>query len=159
MITNFINFIFSFFKLKTIDMPVETTPKVETTPEPVQPKYLWDNPVNIRHSVRVICDEEGLTLEQKNSMCATIGGESGWKINIVHPNYVIRNGVKTVSSIDFGVCQINDYYHIGKGKDFPSSNYVLNNPEACVRWMCKLWKAGQRNLWIAYKSGSYKKYL
>lgn len=112
----------------------------------------WTTATGNRHNVRVICDQEGLTLEQKNTLCATVGGESGWKPTAIGaPN---SNG-----SQDYGICQINNRLWIGDGKQFPSVDYVLNNPEACIRWMCKQWKAGHRNWWIAYKNGSYKRYL
>lgn len=132
----------------TAPVPVENAP-VE------QPKLLWNNKQNVRHSIRVICDELGMTFEQKDTMCATIQGESGFLLTAKNENK--RNGI-TVST-DWGLCQINDYYHIGAGKSFPSVEYVLNNPEAVVRWMGKQWLAGNRNWWIAYKNGSYKKYL
>ncbi len=134
-------------------VPVTTPPTPTPTPEP--PKYWWDTPLEARHSVRVICDEEGLDLEQKNTMCATIGGESGWKTDVVHPNYVIKNGIKKLSSTDYGICQWNDYYH---GKEI-TPDEALHNPEKAVRLMCQYWKRGQRNLWIAYKNMSYKLYL
>ncbi len=140
---------------------------------PIPSKYDWDTPILARHSVRVIADEEGLNVEQKNTMCATIGGESGWNPKAKNENRD-RNG--KLLSTDWGICQINDYYHIGLGmilgaivpsyfgravigSAFPSVDYVLKNPEACVRWMCTQWKAGHRTWWIAYKNGSYKKYL
>ena len=120
-----------------------------TVPEP---KYKWDFPSNVRHSVRLIADEEGLTVEQKNTLCATVGAESGWKPSAKgKPN---SNG-----TIDWGICQINDNLWIGEGKPFPSTDYVLSHPEECIRWMCGWWKKGKRNWWIAYKNGSYKKYL
>lgn len=136
--------------------PVETSPPLPPpapapTPKPPQ-KYLWDTPEHAKHSVRVICDEEGFTLEQKNTMTATIMVESGFKINAVNYN---RRADGSVASTDYGICQWNDYYH---GKEI-SPTEALHNPEKAVRLMCRYWKRGQRNLWIAYKSGAYKKYL
>ncbi len=114
--------------------------------------YLWDTPLDARHSVRLICDEEGLTVEQKNTLCATVGGESGWKPGAIgKPN--------TDGTRDYGICQINTRYWIGPGKLFPTTDYVLTHPEQCIRWMCKQWKMGYRNWWIAYKNNSYKAYL
>ena len=120
-------------------------------PKPVAPtplKHDWSTPLPARHSIRLICDEEGLTVEQKNTMCATIGGESGWSINAINHNSI---GGRIVST-DFGICQWNDIYH---GKEI-SPTEAMNNPEKAVRLMCSYWKRGQRNLWIAYKSGRYK---
>jgi hypothetical protein len=138
-----------------IPIPAVVMPPIAPQPQPApipSPVYLWDTPINARHSVRVIADKEKLTVEQKNTMCATIGAESGWKPQAVgQPN---TNGTR-----DWGIVQINDAIWIGIGKRFPSTDYVLNNPEDCVRWMCGLWKAGKRSYWVAYSNGSYTKYL
>lgn len=128
-----------------IQPPIVIAPPVET------PKYLWGTPTLARHSVRVIADEEGLDVEQKNTMCATIGAESGWIITAVHKNIV--NG--KVTSVDYGICQWNNVYH---GKEI-SPTEALEDPEKAVRLMCSYWKRGQRDLWMAYKNGSFKRYL
>lgn len=127
----------------------------------------WDTVERARKSVRVICDQEGLTATQKNQLCATVGAESGWQSYYLSgpkkgQPVKLQNKDKTtgqVWSTDWGICQINDWYHIGKGKSFPSVQYVLDNPEACIRWMARHWKAGRAHWWIAYKSGAYKKFL
>lgn len=140
------------------------TPPAPQPPAPATPTYIWDNPADARHSVRVICDEEGLTYDMqygaitaKNIMCACVQVESGFKPGAVHQNKDPHSGL--VTSTDYGIVQINDFFHIGPGKDFPSVQYVLDNPEACVRWMAKLFKNGKANLWSSYQSGVYKKYL
>lgn len=165
----------------TVEMPVEPsnsqTPPYEptttsTTPEePVlsptePPKYKWDTVGDAKHSVRLICDEEGLTLKQKDELCATVGAESGWQSYYLTGKkkgqpVKLENKDKTgrVWSTDYGICQINTYFHIGESKTFPSPEYVLNNPEKCIRWMCRQWKAGNAKWWVAYKSGAYKAYL
>lgn len=143
--------LFQFLGLiKKAEPQIISSPVITTEHEP--PKYDWDTPVLARHSVRVIADEEGLTVEQKNTLCATVGAESGWKPDAIGKKN--SNGTR-----DWGICQINDALWIGEGKDFPTTAYVLANPEACIRWMCKWWKKGKRTWWIAYKNGSYKKYL
>lgn len=119
-------------------------------PTEVKPKYIWSSPKDACHSVRVICDEEGINVADKNLICQTINCESGFNIKAIHIN---KN-----SSGDYGICQINNYYWIGEGKVFPSIEYVLENPEECVRWMIKQWKAGHQNWWICYKSEKYKNY-
>jgi hypothetical protein len=137
-----------------------TMPQVESnvapvplpTSEPsVTPKYDWSTPIAARHSVRLICDEEGLTVKQKNELCATVQCESGFNPKTVHPN--IKNG--KVSSTDYGICQWNDYYH---GKEI-SPDEAVNNPEKAVRLMCAYWKRGQERLWECYKQNLYQKYL
>lgn len=135
--------------------PVDTP--ISVVPLPVMPEILlWDTPNNVRHSVRVICDQEGLTTSQKNTLCATIQCESaGFNTKAVHPNYVIKKGVKTLTSTDYGLCQWNDFYH---GREI-SPDEALNNPEKAVRLMCKYWKAGQQKQWVCYSANMYKKYL
>jgi len=140
------------------DPPIKPTDEMTVDPKPIEPvkeTLAWETPEKARHSVRVICDEEGLTVEQKNTLCATVGAESGWKPRAINKN--VRDGI--VKSIDYGICQINDYWHIGPTKYFKSPEEVLSNPEKCIRWMCKMWKAEKRNLLAAYNNGSYKRYL
>lgn len=126
------------------------------TKTPMNPDTLttWDTPANCRHNVRVIADLEGLTTQQKIDLSSTVHCESNYNPSCVHPNIV--NGA--VSSTDYGICQINDYWHIGPGKDFPSSQYVLQNPEACVRWMARQFKAGNARAWVCYLKGMYLNY-
>ncbi len=133
-----------------------------TAPDPLPAKpeakepYNWDGFANSRHSVRVICDEEGLEWDEKNLITAVIHAESGFnnKAKCINKK---KDG--TVSSTDWGICQINDYWHIGKGKSFESVEFVLSNPDKVVRWMIKMYRGGSLKLWVAYTNGSYKKYL
>jgi hypothetical protein len=140
--------------IPTLPVP-QPPPMPEPIPTPPAPKYLWDTPENARHSVRVICDEEGLSVPEKNLITAVIAGESGFKNKAKLENK--KEG--KVWSTDWGICQINDYFHIGPGKTFPSVKYVLENPDKVVRWMIKTYRAGHLDWWVAYKNGSYKKYL
>lgn len=119
-------------------------------------KYEWDTPEKARHSVRVICDEEGLTVAEKNLICAVIMAESAFKNTARCDN---RNAAGVITSSDYGICQINTRYHIGKGLSFPSVQYVLENPDKVVRWMIKMYRMGHLNWWVAYVNGSYKKFL
>jgi hypothetical protein len=143
-----------------ISDPVEPpkTPQDATLPPAPAPQLLWDTTANIKHSIRVICDDEGLDLEQKNTLCATIGGESQYNTKAVRRNYYVQNGKQVLGSTDWGLCQWNDYYH-GKEISGGFDGEAMNNPEKAVRLMCQYWKRGQRNLWVAYKNGSYKAYL
>lgn len=125
-------------------------------PTPAPFVYFWDNPGAVRLSVRELCDEMGLPYDQKNILCACVEVESNFNTRAVHYNKD-KNG--ETWSADWGVVQINDYFHIGEGKDFPSVDYVLNNPEACVRWMIKMFLAGKQGMWSSYSQRLYKKYL
>lgn len=141
------------------------------TPTPV---YLFDTPQNARHSVRVRCDEAGLSLKPsvavdgilhtpKDVICATLEVESGfynYKPDGTpqrHVNFE-KDGV-TVSSTDWGLCQINDYWHIQKYPDFKSVDDVLQHPLKAVDFMIARFKVGKLSDWDAYKNGSFKKHL
>jgi hypothetical protein len=140
--------------LKGVDKPIEPKPQevYNEVKETLMEKYDWSTQEKARHSTRVICDEEGLNVTEKNELCATVGGESAWKPNAI--GKLNFDGTR-----DYGIIQLNEKYWIGEGKLFPSKEYVLQNPEECVRWMCKQWKAGNKNWWYAFKNGSYKKYM
>lgn len=119
-------------------------------------QLLWDTPRHAYHSTRVICDEMGLSVSEKNLICAVIYGESEFYNTATCKNRD-KNGF--VTSIDAGLCQINSYFHTGKGKDFPSIEYVVAHPEEAVRWMVKMYKGGYIKQWVAYSSGRYLQFL
>jgi len=121
----------------------------------------WSDTVIAHHNVRALCDLEALSYDQKEVLTACVYVESAFRINATHQNTVIEaDGTRKVTSTDFGIVQVNDYYHIGAGKDFPSTDYVLANPEICVRWMARYYKThGNLNAWCSYTSGAYKRWL
>ena len=132
-----------------------------TTFTPPVPAFYWNTPEAAQHSVRVICDQEGLTFNMsmgqysmKIILLACVQIESGFNTNAIHYNH---DGQGNISSTDFGIAQINDFWNIGTGKPFPSSDYVLQNPEACIRFMCKQFLAGNAKLWCSFSSGAYLK--
>lgn len=150
------------------ERPAGAPPFIPNIPAPMPedtataPKYLWDNPNDARHSVRVICDEEGLSWDMKNDLSACVDVESGfmnYQPDGTPTEFQNLDKVGRVWSTDWGICQVNDWFHIGEGKDFPSVDYVMQNPDACVRWMAKQFLAGNAHLWSSYASGAYKKYL
>ncbi len=124
---------------------------------PTVPKYLWDTQANTRHSIRVICDEEGLSVYDKNVITACIQQESQFLNTAVCKNKDKTTG--QVWSTDWGIAQINDFYHIGPGKDFPTVAYVLDNPDAVVRYMIRMKKAGHLSMWVSFSSGAYLRYM
>ncbi len=128
-------------------------------PAPLKPTspYLWDTIENAHHSVRVICDEQGLKLAEKNLIDAVIHQESGFNARITNKN-------KNLST-DWGICQINDGpphkkpWWIGPGCYFASIDEVLNVPEKSVRFMIEQYRKGNLGYWVAYSSGAYKQHL
>lgn len=138
-------------------MPSIPPPAPQPNPIGVDVLYpTWDTPHNAYHNTRVLCDKAGLTLAEKNLICACIFQESRFDINAVNDN---KNAQGKVLSTDYSLCQVNDYYHIGNGKDFPSVQYVLSNPEVVVRWMITMYKHGLLKLWVSYSSKAYTKWL
>lgn len=153
----------------TVALPINVTSMPESS-TPIVPNVdtfvPWTGKENCRHNVRVLCDLEGLSEEQKNDMSSTVNCESGYNPNICNINFTdgttaeclypnLQSTIdshavlgKKVASIDYGIAQINDYYHIGVGKDFLSVEIVIQDPEADIRWMCKQWLAGNGRLWV-----------
>lgn len=162
-VVKFINFLLEENVPKhAVITPKESAPTVKTpVPTPTQtppqtPKYLFDTPQNARHSVRVLCDEANLSLYNKNVITACIEQESAFKNTAVNHN---RDKNGKVLSTDWGICQINDYYHTGVGRAFKNAEDIVNNPEKAVRFMISMLKAGKIKLWVSYSSGAYEKYM
>ena len=135
-------------------------PIVEPTPEPpIEPpkesKYKWGTKEEARHSVRVICDEEGLNWNEKQLISAVINCESGYDTKAKHEN---KDSQGKVLSTDWGICQYNDYYYIGPSKPIASVEEALNNPEKCVRVMISQSRKGRLRDWVCYKSEKYVNY-
>lgn len=148
-----------FFHMGSTDNDVTPAPSTPA-PAPLPAEiYSWGTPKDAWHSVRVICDEMGLTYAQKNIVCACIYQESRFLTN-PKPNQNKDPKTGLVWSTDYGIVQVNDHFHIGPGKDFPSVQYVLDNPEKCVRWMVGIMKAtGRLQPWSSYTSGAYLEWL
>ena len=108
------------------------------------------------HNCRVLADLCGLSFEQKETMCATIWGESEFATFAKNTNYAFNSaGIKYVASTDAGICQWNDVYH---GSEI-TPDQATNDPEMAVRLMCSYWLAGRMNQWCAYSSGRYKQFV
>lgn len=115
-------------------------PKVEPKPEP---KPEPPKPESMQEMVLRVAGEEKLTAEMKEKLYQTIKCESNFDPKAVHVN---RNGTS-----DYGICQYNSYWYIGRDKPIPSVEVALNDPEFCVRVMCKMWKRGRQRDWICYR--------
>lgn len=112
--------------------------------------YDWSTPTAVRHSIRVICDEEKLDWDQKEIQTACIYQESRFNPRAIgEPN---RNGTR-----DWGLCQYNDGLYegkpiwIGHGAPFKDTQEVLDNPEKNVRVMARYYKThGNLAPWSSY---------
>ena len=128
--------------------------------EPISTPLLWDTPQNAFHSLRVMCDEAGLTYKQKNILCACVYQESQFLNTAIGRNKDLKTG--KVWSTDWGIFQVNDTkgWHIGKGLRFSSVQDVLDHPEKAAKWMIETMETtGKLQPWASYTSGAYKKWL
>lgn len=123
--------------------------------KPMDNILLWDKD-NARHSIRVMCDNAGLSLNDKNIITACIHVESNFDNTAKCEN---KDKNDKVWSTDWGICQINDYWHVIKFHDFPSVQYIIDNPEKAVAYMIQCYKDGRINQWVSYSSGAYKNFL
>lgn len=121
--------------------------------------FLWGNPEEVRHSIRVKCDNAGLSFDDKNKLTACIYQESNF-ISTAEgkPN---TNGTR-----DYGLCQYNDgknaegvAYWIGPGAAFTSIQEVLSSPEKNVDVMIAAFKEGRISEWSSYSTGAYKQWI
>lgn len=154
-----------FDRQYTTEVEYIPLPPLSVTPSPVPPAPAavpasvldWSTPKGAFHATRVTADNLGLSLAQKNLLCACIYQESAFKNDAVCFNKD-RNG--RVWSRDIGLVQINTYFHIGVGKEFPSEEYVLAHPDKCVAWMAGILKrTGKLQPWSSYQSGAYRQWL
>lgn len=137
-----------------------SVPPVQAPTKPVEPPLLWDTPQHAFHSTRVICDEMGLTYDQKNIVCACIFRESEFNNNAIGKNKDPETG--KVWSTDWGIVQVNDTkgWHIGRGLRFASVEDVLANPEKGVRWMISVMKeTGKLTPWSSYTTKAYAQFI
>lgn len=130
---------------------------IPTPPVPVKEVPDWFTPKGAYRATRVMCDEMGLTFAQKEIVCACIYQESQFDNKAVCLN---RDRSGRVWSKDLGLVQVNNYFHCGKGKHFPSEQYVLDNPGEAVKWMIEtMKKTGRLQPWVSYTSGAYRQWL
>ncbi len=139
--------------------PVPQPAPKETNPYAIpNPSHAWgEYPLYLKNQLKAeatrICQDLGMMQEKIDELFSIIQCESGWNPYCIHPN--LKDG--KLESTDYGVCQINDYWHIGSGKDFPSADFVINNPLICLKWMAKMDIAGKLDLWVCYSTGLYLK--
>lgn len=163
--------------------PADPSEPVAPNPDALAPD--WGSQERAYHNTRVLCDLAGLPTSKtiavngayfapKDIICACLYEESEF-LNyyssgqpVTHQNYkqddegrliLDEHGNKILLSTDFGLVQINDFWHIGPGKDFPSVAFVLANPDKAVEFMIEMYKAEKLGLWVSYSSGDYKKNL
>ena len=116
----------------------------------------FSTPQTAYHATRVLCDNAGLNVNEKNLICACIYQESEFRNTAVCIN---RNTQGIETSRDVGLVQVNSYWHCGPGKDFPSTDYVVAHPEEAVNWMIKCYQEGQLKMWVSFLSKEYLKWL
>lgn len=143
-----------------VSVPTEEIP----SPTPPDPKagLSWEDQKGAFKLTRIMCDEEGLTFVQKNTVCACIYQESRFRNRYADGSPVINENKKDgrVWSTDYGIVQVNDYWHIGPGKSFPSVAYVMDNPEDMVRWMVRHMKrTSGLQPWSSWTTGAYRQWL
>ncbi len=90
---------------ETRPMNVEPVPAVLPTPAPTPEILKWDTPKQTWHSVRVMCDNSGLTFTQKNIVCACIWQESNFLNYLPNGEPVTHKNIKNgkVWSTDFSL--------------------------------------------------------
>lgn len=132
------------------------------------------------HNVRALCDLTGVSAmtlviqgqawSGKAVLSACVMQESGfmnWEPDgtpVKGENWGMNKetGERFLESTDWGIVQINDLYHIGHGKDFESVDFVVNNPEIAVRFMCNYLRRNMHlNAWCSFDKGNgpFLKYL
>lgn len=130
----------------------------------------WDTQQQAYHSVRVLCDNAGLSIMRsinvdgrmfmpKDIICACIYEESRFKTQAKGPTN--KNGTH-----DWGICQYNDGHNahgiplwIGPGAYFKDVAEVLANPEKGVNEMISMYKVGHIDWWMSHSTGAYKQWL
>ena len=98
----------------------------------------------------------GLTVQMKDILCACVEVESGFNPLAVHYN---KDKTGAIWSADWGICQINDWFNVGVGKPFPSTDFVLQNPQIDIQWMCDMFLQGKESMWSSYSQKLYLRYL
>jgi hypothetical protein len=145
----------SLQKPRTIPKVIEyVPPEIKEPKEENQfPKPLgWKGTKReVENEVRRVCKDENMPDNLTQEVLCTIAAESYFSIDAIFKN---KNGTE-----DLGLCQYNTYWYIGKGKPIPDRETALNDPEFCVRVMCRQFKRGNQKDWIAWKSGSYLRFM
>lgn len=118
----------------------------------------WNTPHRAYHNTRVLCDNAGFSLKEKNDLSACIYQESRFQIGV-------EGKINSNGTHDWGLCQFNDgSLHgvplwIGPGAAFASVQEVLTNPAKCVNVMIAEFKAGHANWWMSHSQGTYIQWL
>ncbi len=134
-----------------VPAPALIQPVVINTPRYNPPMPLqWDTPSHTCHAFRVLCDQSGLSLENKNLLSACVFQESRFDNKAVCHN---------AHSSDLGFVQINDKIWTGIGEPFTDGADIVAHPEKAATFLIRMFKAGKLDLWVSYKSGAYHQWL
>lgn len=143
------------------DKPV-VAPSVPAAPNPDVLAPDWNSQERAYHNSRVLCDLSGLTVAEKNTICACLYQESQF-LNYLSNGQAVKHENKSVTGVllstDWGIAQINDYWHVKKYPDFPSAAFILANPDKAVQFMIDAYKNGGLGQWVSYSSGAYVQWL
>lgn len=143
-----------------IAAPAAPSEPVAPNPDVLAPD--WGSQERAYHNTRVLCDLSGLTVDEKNIICACLYQESTF-LNYYSNGQAVKhenlNPAGVLLSTDWGIAQINDYWHVKKYADFPSAEYILANPDKAVQFMIDAYKNGGLGQWVSYSSGAYKYWL
>lgn len=143
-----------------IQQPLQPNPILMPETDSIDTLLPWNTSASFSHenfhNVRVLCDLEGLSFDMKNRLTATVWGESEFNVHAKCLNYArTPDGTKYVSSVDNGIAQWNTHYH---GTEI-TPDQAVNNPEFAIRLMCKYFKNGLENQWVARSSGRYLQFM
>jgi hypothetical protein len=137
-----------------------SSPQIAPNPDTLAPD--WATQQHNYHNVRVLCDLAGLTVDEKNVICACVYQESNffnYEANGQPMRHLNTSADGTLLSTDWGIAQINDYWHVTKYPDFPSSAFIMANPQKAIQFMIDAYKGGGLNQWVSFSTGAYKQWL
>jgi hypothetical protein len=128
-------------------VPIQAFPKIE--------KYDWNSKEDVEKSIIKICKSDGLTDDETKIICAVIECESGFNPMAINKN---KDKGGNITSIDYGLCQYNDYWYSQKMK-LITTRGALYDPEKSVRLMIKRYRQGFLKDWVCYNTGKYRNFM
>jgi hypothetical protein len=109
----------------------------------------------VEKSIIKIRKSDGLTDDETKIICAVIECESGFNPMAINKN---KDKGGNITSIDYGLCQYNDYWYSQKMKLITTRD-ALYDPEKSVRLMIKRYRQGFLKDWVCYNTGKYRNFM